>query len=208
VLADKGLRPSVLNQSTRRSTLQGLVTLLLACLAGLRTPADAIMTMRLSLEQITANSDRAFVGRVVGVHSGRDSAGVPSTWVTFAVTQPLAGRVGSEVTIKQFGATEALADGTAVHFPGVPTYRPGDELVLFLSGESDAGFCAPIGLGQGTFPIAHRNGRTVVTATTENVGALGQARAAQPRGARMPSETDLDDFLGVVRSLIAKRPSR
>lgn len=162
------------------------------------------MSVRLSLAQVVTAADRAFVGRVVTVESGRDAAGIPSTRVTFAVSEAISGNVGSEVTIKQVGVSAPLADGTVFHPAGVPTYQVGDEIVVFLSGESAAGFCSPIGFGQGKFDIVHRDGRAVVTANIENAGALQPLQPRRRSSAGHAVEADLDQFLILVHRLAAE----
>ena len=166
------------------------------------TGAAATMTMRLSLAQIVGAADRAFVGRVESVHCGRDESGLPSTWIPFPVREPILGRVGSSVTIKQVGVSEPLADGTTFHLAGVPAYKTGEEVVLFLSGESQEEFSSPIALGQGKFRIVHRGGRALVSATVENAGTIGALHSAQRSVARQSVEADLDQFLSLVHSLV------
>ncbi len=166
------------------------------------------MTIRLSLEQVVSAADRAFVGRVVAVRSGRDRAGLPSTWVTFSVMEAIKGVRGSKVTIKQIGAAEPLSDGSVYRIPGVPSYKPGDEMVLFLAGKSPAGFSSPIGLSQGKFPIVHRDGHAFVTATLESAGAVSGALRAQTSTPIQSADAELDQFLTVVLRLVADNGGR
>ena len=173
-------------------------------LASGATAALATMTIRLDLPQIVAAADRAFVGRVVSVHVDRDQSGLPSTWVTFAVDQVIKGTVGSGLTMKQFGAATPLSDGSMLHLPGLPTYAAGDEMVIFLSGESAAGFCSPIGLAQGKFPIVRRAGHAMVAATVENLGVLQSMRRLQGPLAPRAGEITLNEFLDHVAQLVAE----
>jgi len=165
------------------------------------------MTMRLDLAQLVAATDRAFVGRVVSVRSGRDTAGLPSTWVTFAVDQVIKGKIGGELTMKQFGTMTPLSDGSMVRLPGLPSYTPGEEMVVFLSGESDGGFCSPIGLAQGKFPIVRRGGEATVRATVENIGILQSVHRLQTTRAQFTGDVTLNDFLDQVAPLVAE-PAR
>src|SRR5207253_2405678 len=127
---------------------------------------------------------------------------LPSTWVTFAVDQIIKGKVPSGLTIKQFGSATPLSDGSILNLPGLPAYAPGDEMVLFLSGESAAGFCSPIGLAQGKFPIVRRAGHAMMATTVENLGVLESMHRLQaPRAAA--GEITLNDFLDQVAHLVA-----
>jgi len=169
------------------------------------TAASATMTMQLELAQIVAAADRAFVGRVVSVHSDRDRAGIPSTWVTFAVDQVMKWTVGSELTIKQFGTATRLDDGSLLRLPGLPTYAIGDEMVVFLRGESEAGFSSPIGLAQGKFPIVRHAGDAMVAATAENAKALRTLRRfAKPSPHAGAIEIPLNEFLDQIGQLVAQ----
>lgn len=187
---------------SRRFTLRGLA-IAVGVLAYGTTTALATMTMRLDLPQIVSAADRAFVGRVVSVHSDRDTSGLPSTWVTFAVDQVIKGQVGSALTMKQFGTATALSDGSMMQLPGLPSYTPGEEMVIFLSGESEAGFCSPIGLAQGKFPIVRRAGHAMVAATSENLGALQSMRRLQTTRTPPAGEVTLNDFLDSIAQLVA-----
>lgn len=178
---------------------------MLVVLAWGATAARATMTVRLDLPQIVAAADRAFVGRVVSVHSDRDQAGLPSTWVTFAVDQVIKGTVGSGLTIKQFGTTTPLSDGKIVHFAGLPTYTSGEEMVIFLSGESTAGFCSPIGLAQGKFPIVRRAGHAMMVGTAENLGVLHSMRRLQPTRTQLSGEIPLNTFLEQVAEILTQQ---
>jgi hypothetical protein len=44
--------------------------------------------------------------------------------VTFAVAQVIKGKVGSELTMKQFGTATPLSHGSMTHLPGLPSYAP------------------------------------------------------------------------------------
>ena len=63
---------------------------------------------------------------------------------TFEVERAVKGQVGESVTGRTLAA-EAIA--------GVPRFRPGDEVVLFLYGESALGLTSPVALGYGRFRI-------------------------------------------------------
>jgi len=55
--------------------------------------------------------------------------------VTFDVARTLKGRHVARVTIKQFGRSDVALG----RIPGMPTYAPGEEIVVFLRAESRAG---------------------------------------------------------------------
>jgi len=126
-------------------------------------PAAATTLMRrVPLELAAAEAARIVHATVVDVHSGRDEWGAPATWITLDVARTLKGAVPRHLTIKQFGTAAPLSDGTLTRIPGLPRYAVGDELVLFLRGDSARGFTSPVGLGQGVYRVVHRGGRGTV----------------------------------------------
>lgn len=147
-------------------------------------PAGATtMLRRLPLEVIAARAARIVHGRVITVASGRDVSGLPATWITLDVERPVKGVRAGRLTIKQFGSAEPLPDGALAAVAGVPRYQLGEEVVVFLRGESGRGFTSPVGLGQGVYRVRATRGRRAVRS---DVGE---------------GDEDLDAFLDRVRRL-------
>lgn len=174
-------------------------------------PAPATTVLPLDLDQMTAAADRVFLGRVVAVRTGRDAQGLPSTWTTFTVEEAIKGATSATVEIKQLGVDAPLADGTVFRIPSLPSYRVGEELILFLHPDSGAGFTSPVGLGQGRFRVHHRAGGAVAEndvgnanlATPASGGGAPSARARALTGApSAPSGAiPVDDLLARVRAI-------
>jgi len=158
---------------------------LIAATAVLPGAARATTVLRVDLPTLTAGADRIFVGRVVTVQSGRDPRPLPVTWVTFAVDEALKGEPGARLTIKQIGVSAPLADGTLYRIPALPTYREGDEVLLFLHPDSAAGFTSPVGFGQGRFRIRRDGERPTAEndAGNRDVETAPSAAGAAPLGA-------------------------
>jgi hypothetical protein len=148
------------------------------------TGAPATMVARMALDGVTREAARIVHATVVDVHSGRDESGLPATWVTLDVVRSLKGPSTRRITVKQYGTAAPLADGTVTRVAGLPGYKVGEELVLFLRGESRLGFTSPVGFGQGKYRVARRGRRTRV-------------RRELPDG----GSQDLDEFLGQVGAL-------
>ena len=104
--------------------------------------------------------------------AGRDEDGIPATWVTLDVAECLKGEVGPRLVFKQVGVPAPLADGTLLRVPGLPRYRAGDEVVLFLHHPSGRGFTSPVGLQQGLYRVDRRDGEKVVRPGAKTVEAL------------------------------------
>ena len=145
----------------------GRLAVALAIVAGIAGSSPAMDVRRLGFDEVVERADCIVHGTVSSVASGRDEAGIPATWVTLAVAECLKGGTGPSLTLKQVGVQEPMADGTLLRIPGLPRYRAGDEVVLFLHAPSGRGFTSPVGLGQGVYRIrATPGGRTVRSAAT------------------------------------------
>ena len=157
-----------------------------ALLIARAAPTHGTMVERLSLERVASEAARIVHATVVEVRSGRDESGLPATWVTLDVIRTLKGPHDARVTIKQYGVTEPLPDGTITRLAGLPRYSSGEEVVLFLRDGSRRGFSSPVGLGQGAYRVRHVGERPSVR------------RDAPPGGSR-----DLEEFLSAVAQLAA-----
>ena len=161
------------------------VVLLAAALTlAIAARAPATMVTRMALDGVTREAARIVHATVVAVRSGRDQSGLPATWVTLDVVRALKGPRTRQITVKQYGTATPLADGTVTRVAGLPSYKVGEELVLFLRGESHLGFTSPVGFGQGKYRVARR-------------GPRPRVRRDLPDG----SSQDLDEFLAQVEAL-------
>jgi hypothetical protein len=111
------------------------------------------------LEQMTQRAARIFSGRCIETRVVFDAAlGRDVRVATFRVHRAVKGVTGDTVTVRTLAVEGNDADAAA----GVPVYRAGDEVVLFLYGESASGLSATVGLGQGRFRVlADKQGRSL-----------------------------------------------
>ena len=128
-----------------------LATLFL--LTGLRAvPATAGQVRLVNLEVMTDRAARIFSGRCTGADVVHDpTLGADVIVATFRVERAIKGVTGRTVTVRMPGA--ALVNGASSDKREAPPFRKGDEVVLFLYGESPLGMSAPVGLGQGHFKV-------------------------------------------------------
>jgi hypothetical protein len=138
----------------RRATVIALLAL-----AG---PARATTVLPIPLARVAGEAARIVHATVLDVRAGRDEDGLPATWVTLEVARTVKGTATSGLVFKQYGVADPLPDGTVARVPGLPRYRAGEELVLFLRGESRRGFTSPVGFGQGVYRVVRRGGRASV----------------------------------------------
>ena len=111
--------------------------------------AAAISVRSLNLSEMVSLSDRVFLGRVVKITDTVDSRlNLKVTVYTFYVLEGIRGAgTGKTVEIRQAGST----GGGYSSVPGLPVYGKGQELLLFLHGDSRFGLTSPVGLAQGVF---------------------------------------------------------
>jgi hypothetical protein len=128
-----------------RFSIQLCLFAAVACTAVATVEAGQVRPV--NLEELTAHAATIFAGRCLEVEVIDDAGlGRETTVATFDVERAVKGATGSTVTLKTIGGD----DGASA---GVPRFRPGDEVVLFLYGESSLGLSSPVGLGQGRFTV-------------------------------------------------------
>jgi len=115
----------------------------------------AVSVKSLNLVEMTAKADRVFYGKCLSRETKDVNASLPIVEYTFQVKGAIKGVFdGETVVFRQVDGSQPGKPG----IPGVPQYRVGQELVLFLKKDSRRGLTSPVGLGQGTF-IVKKNGR-------------------------------------------------
>jgi hypothetical protein len=198
------------HRSSRTIDRRLLALAAIVCLLAHARVVRATTVLPLELDALTAAADRVFMGRVVAVRSGRDDRGLPVTWTTFTVDEALKGTPARALEIKQLGVDRPLADGGVFRIPALPSYRVGDEVILFLHPDSREGFTSPVGLGQGRFRIRRDGGAAVAEndVGNSNLAATGGTRAASrvagaPAGVLgAPAPIALDDLLTRIRAAV------
>ena len=117
------------------------------------TALHATRVRLVNLEELTQRADRIFSGRVADVRDIEDpKLGRRVTLVTVDVDRAVKGRVDRTITFKQIAGPDPRT-GVRSGIVGMPLYSKGEEVILFLAGESASGLTSPLGLGQGKFVI-------------------------------------------------------
>lgn len=111
--------------------------------------ASGISARVVNLEDMARLSDRVFLGRVVAVEKEYDSRiGTNIVTYSFSVSEGLKGiEDGETVQVRQVSEN---SDGISP-ISGLPSYRKGEEVILFLHRDSRLGLTSPVGLSQGVF---------------------------------------------------------
>lgn len=114
-------------------------------------PLAATTVRRVNLFEMVELADRVFAGRCLSAQPMIDpGTGYPIVEYTFLVQEGMKGVTdGQRVVFRQISDGEGKAGG--VH--GVPRYHQGQEVLLFLHGDSSIGLTSPVGLAQGLFRL-------------------------------------------------------
>ncbi len=178
------------------------------------TAATASQVRPVNLEQMTQRAARIFAGRCVRVEAVDGGAlGHAVTVATFEVERAVKGEIGPTVSVRMLGGDAAFGRDT----PGLPSFRPGDQVVLFLYGESELGLSAPVGLGQGRFQVVtDKSGRRLALNDFGNRQLLrgltpaARTRLEQARGATFETiereDLEVPALLDLVAALASGGP--
>jgi hypothetical protein len=124
------------------------ITLVVVFIWGCFTASESmpVVVKQINLEDITMSARYIFSGQCVRSEQRYDAeTNREAHFVTFAVSQMIKGEPVGEITFKM--------SKVAIDIGNAPTFKSGDEVILFLYGKSDVGFTSPVGLVQGTFSV-------------------------------------------------------
>ena len=131
---------------------------------------EPFVALNFNLEQMVEAADRIFVGKVIDTMEDYIQAAggeLPVTVYTFEVDEVLRGSIGNTLTIQQVGHR------SDVFGRGMPHYKVGSTVMLFLHADSQYGLTSPVGLGQGGFLVKMDGPRKVsVSNSRGNQGLL------------------------------------
>jgi len=123
--------------------------------------AFATTVQKLSLQDLTKRSESIVMARVTDAVSAWD-AGHKEIYTTYTlqILNAVKGRKGeSVVTIRQIGGT---VDNIASIVPGMPSFKRGEQVVVFLTQKDAAGYPWVMGLQQGKYTVVEKDGAKFV----------------------------------------------
>ena len=123
--------------------------------------AFATTVQKLSLQDLTKRSDSIVMARVDDAVSAWDAAHKEIyTTYTLQILNAVKGRKGeSTLTLRQIGGT---VDNIASIVPGMPSFKKGEQVVVFLTQKDAAGYPWVMGLQQGKYTVIERDGAKYV----------------------------------------------
>lgn len=158
----------------------------------------------MNIQEMTATAERI----VVGVCTAREEGEVPVapggapvgfTQYTFQITDHLKGNVGETMTIRQ------VQLGRKPPFQGIeqplgrnplplPDYQPGQEVLLFLGGDSSLGLTSPVAMDGAVFEVETSGGRKTFKRRFGNLGLFRDLSAEQLAATRQLSPEEIALF--------------
>ena len=165
--------------------------------------AQATVILRMDLKQIVGRSDVIFVGKVIKIHSHwtPDKRHIV-TDTTFKVSQDLrGGKLGGTVVVQHLGGA---VGGIGMRVSGSPSFKQGEEAVLFTEKRGEARFV--VGMRQGAYRVTRdTRGNVTVRANLRGL-TLADKRDGNLRLVKhstAPEQQRLSDFVGKIRDTIA-----
>lgn len=167
--------------------------------------ARAVRVRHLNLADMTLSAKYVFAGECVGKETVFDADIGRDIYVyTFRVDRVVKGNPGGSHEVR---VIKSLADQNQIS-----NFEKGENLVLFLYGESRLGFSSPVGLGQGRFRVKTLdNGRQEIVNDIQNRGlfrgmktAVRERALSSPGGAEIPDEgpMDYEIFMALTEDLV------
>lgn len=172
------------------------LTFLLAAFVFATAPARALTVLPATFEELVRESVAVVHGRVREVH-GRWSADrrTIESAITLDVVEAFK---GAETETATFVVPGGEAGGRILVMPGAPTFRPGDEVVVFLHGRAPA-LPQPVGLSLGVYRVSHAAGGTAMVVPSPVHAAAVPTRVG--RGAAAQKARTLPAFAAEVRAV-------
>jgi hypothetical protein len=187
---------------------------MLACLAVAwllaigTTPARATVVRQLSLEELTLGADAIVHGRVVrtGTQGAARGNPMPFSVARIEVIEWIAGDDPQPaIVVREPGARWA---GRAVTMGGVPRYREGDEVLVFLARRGP--HYRTYGLAQGAFFIGNDADGSQPPPARRRLTELSYLEEGPDGGKLAPAQPDLPAalpaLLSTIRTLASYRP--
>jgi hypothetical protein len=176
-----------------RASRLAMVAFAALALVGTST-AYATTVLKMSLKDLARKSDAVVMALVEDQVARYDADKEIYTYITLKVLDPVKGsRKDDLITIRQLGG---IVGNIASVVPGMPTFRKGDEVVVFLTQRDAAGYPGIMGLQQGKYTISQdQNGSKHVRSELDGTVLMdlsGRTSEAPKASPDMPLQSFLD----------------
>ena len=165
---------------------------LMLALAVLSSPLSATTVQKMELPELVSISDNIVQGRVESVEARYEDKMV-YTYISVIVDDPLKGDRRRTVLLRQLGGR---IGAKAVRIAGMPEFRTGDEVIVFLRNRQDGTFDV-VGLNQGKYDIVD----SVAVANVSGVSVLDPKTGQMSEGGFI-NKAPLEAFKAKIRELV------
>jgi hypothetical protein len=208
-------------QLLSRRFSQAAVFGLMAALGLLAARPSAAVGRRLDLATMTERAGTILSGRVTQIRAGTHPQyrNIGVLFVTLKVEEMMKGAPAETFTFMQFTGQKLDNNGgkglsAAQPLPDMPSFRVGEEIVLFLYPPSSVGFTSPVGGEQGKFLVRRQPGQPTTVISEGGNRSLITNGSLPPRLTpdqqnllRNPGDTiDFKTFRSTVKTLL--KPSK
>ena len=168
-----------------------------ACALMGSSTAYATTVLKMSLKDLARKSDAVIVARVEDETARYDANKEIYTYITLKVLEPVKGsRKDDLITIRQIGG---VVNNIASVVPGMPTFKKGEEVVVFLTQRDKAGYPWVMGLQQGKYSISvDSNGNKRVRNELGGTTLMDLSGGAQEGG--KATDQPLQSFVDGIRT--------
>lgn len=176
---------------------------IVASLALLATPpAFATSVLRMNLAELTEKAEVIVHARCVRKQARRSPHGEIVTDITLEVFEGVKGEVGRTFEFTVYGGV-LPERGSAI--AGAPTYKTGEELLVFLGPVNARGQRMVIGLAQGKYTIRRERGKTLAFRNLQGLH-LVDAKTGEASEVTEPEQgVAFDELLARVKARLAEQ---
>ena len=182
----------------------------------------------MNLEEMTKEAQRIVVGVCLERKEGKKFLGPKAPPIqyreyTFQVNEVIKGGVGNTLTIRQVNLGGRKGQEGAQQFESsnplpLPDYQPGQEVLLFLGGDSVLGFTSPVGMDQAVFDIQRVDGKSFLQSRSGNRSVF-RGMSAEQKSISIPlspseiglfsdregKEISYEPFVSLIRKLAQEK---
>jgi hypothetical protein len=180
------------------STLAGTVLCILGCVL-LVNEAVPLTVAKISLQELTAQSNLVIYGTIVSAHSRWEGQAI-NTYTSIRVKETLKGEGREFITVKQMGGRVGdISDEVT----GSPELKEGEDVILFLVEWKGSYWIHSIVLGK--FSIVTQNGSLVACNDLNNVGLIDPVTKREVTDpTKKTNAFPLGSFMNEIRSQSSK----